>query len=65
MAIPFSDTFAAPAARILFSGPINRRSLFRGAGLSAVWPQMLAMIVIGAAYFGISLYNFRRVVFSS
>jgi ABC-2 type transport system permease protein len=38
--------------------------LFRGAGLSIVWPEILAMTAIGAVYFGFALYRFRRVIFS-
>ena len=38
--------------------------LYRGADLSIVWPELLAMTVIGAVYFGIALYRFRRVIFS-
>jgi ABC-2 type transport system permease protein len=39
--------------------------LYRGAGFSIVWQQILAMIVIGAVYFGFALHRFRRVIFSS
>jgi ABC-2 type transport system permease protein len=38
--------------------------LYRGAGFSIVWPQILAVSVIGSAYFGFALYRFRRVIFS-
>jgi ABC-2 type transport system permease protein len=38
--------------------------LYRGAGLSIVWPEMVAMTVIGAVYFAFALYRFRRVIFS-
>lgn len=34
--------------------------LFRGAGVSVVWPQLLAMALIGIAYFGLALLRFRR-----
>ena len=37
--------------------------LFRGADLSIVWPQILAMAVIGAVYFAFALRRFRRVIF--
>ena len=37
--------------------------LYRGAGLSIVWPEILAMTVIGSVYFGFALYRFRRVIF--
>ncbi|MEI2385140.1 ABC transporter permease [Breoghania sp. JC706] len=33
--------------------------LFRGAGLSVVWPQLLALIVIGAIFFAVALNRFR------
>jgi len=34
--------------------------LFRGAGLAVVWPQLLANLAIGAAFFTIALLRFRR-----
>lgn len=34
--------------------------LFRGAGLDVVWPQLLALIVIGAVLFTLALWQFRR-----
>ncbi|GAA0744473.1 ABC transporter permease [Ideonella azotifigens] len=36
--------------------------LYRGAGLSVVWPQMLAIAGIGAALFSVSLARFRRTI---
>lgn len=36
--------------------------LFRGAGLSIVWPQLLAIIVIGAAFFSAALIRFRKTI---
>jgi ABC-2 type transport system permease protein len=36
--------------------------LFRGAGLSAVWPQFLALAVIGAVLFNVALVRFRRTI---
>jgi ABC-2 type transport system permease protein len=38
--------------------------LFRGADFFIVWPELLAMTVIGTVYFGIALYRFRHVIFS-
>jgi ABC-2 type transport system permease protein len=38
--------------------------LYRGAGFSIVWPEILATSVIGAVYFGFALNRFRRVIFS-
>ena len=34
--------------------------LFRGAGLDVVWPQLLALLGIGAVLFALSLQRFRR-----
>ncbi len=39
---------------------ISQAILFRGAGLSVVWPQMLALLAIGAALFWLALARFRR-----
>jgi ABC-2 type transport system permease protein len=39
--------------------------LYRGAGLSIVWPWLAAMAVIGSVYFAFSLQRFRRVIFGS
>jgi ABC-2 type transport system permease protein len=36
--------------------------LYRGAGLDVVWPQFLALVVIGAVLFGFSLARFRRTI---
>jgi ABC-2 type transport system permease protein len=37
--------------------------LYRGAGLSIVWPQLIAIAAIGSVYFAFSLSRFRRVIF--
>lgn len=36
--------------------------LFRGAGLSVVWPQFVALALIGALLFGLALSRFRKVI---
>jgi ABC-2 type transport system permease protein len=36
--------------------------LYRGAGLGVVWPQFLALTLIGTAFFGIALARFRRTI---
>ncbi len=36
--------------------------LYRGAGLNAVWPNFLALAVIGTALFGIALVRFRKTI---
>jgi ABC-2 type transport system permease protein len=38
--------------------------LYRGADFSIVWPEVLAMAVIGGVYFGYALHRFRKVIFS-
>jgi ABC-2 type transport system permease protein len=35
--------------------------LYRGAGLAVVWPEFLAVAVIGGLFFGLALLRFRRV----
>jgi ABC-2 type transport system permease protein len=35
--------------------------LYRGAGLDVVWPQFLAVAVIGALFFGLAILRFRSV----
>jgi ABC-2 type transporter len=35
--------------------------LYRGAGLDVVWPQFLAVAVIGAVFFGLAIVRFRSV----
>ncbi|HMM10043.1 MAG TPA: ABC transporter permease [Paracoccus solventivorans] len=39
---------------------LSQAILFRGAGLAVVWPQLLALAVIGAALFWLALRQFRR-----
>lgn len=39
---------------------LSQSVLFRGAGLDVVWPQLVALLVIGAALFWFSLQQFRR-----
>ena len=36
--------------------------LYRGAGLSVVWPQFLALLAIGSVLFGLSLARFRKTI---
>jgi ABC-2 type transport system permease protein len=36
--------------------------LYRGAGLSAVWPQFFALAAIGSVLFGVALARFRRTI---
>ena len=50
---------AAPTTHfVMFAQAI----LYRGAGLSVVWPQFIALAVIGAAFFSYSLARFRKTI---
>jgi len=50
---------AAPTTHFTIAG---QAILFRGAGLTVVWPQLLALLGIGALFFGIALRRFRRTI---
>lgn len=39
--------------------------LYRGAGLDIVWPSMISIVAIGAAYFSIALMLFKKSIASS
>ncbi|ENN85260.1 putative ABC transporter permease component [Rhizobium freirei PRF 81] len=39
---------------------LSQAILYRGAGLSIVWLQMLALAIIGAAFFGLASMRFRQ-----
>jgi ABC-2 type transport system permease protein len=41
---------------------LSQGILFRGADLSAVWLQFLALAVIGMVLFGIALARFRKTI---
>jgi len=50
---------AAPTTHFV---AIGQAILFRGAGLSVVWPQFLALVAIGAVFFAVSLNRFRKTI---
>lgn len=50
---------AAPTTHFTMAG---QAILFRGAGLSVVWPQLAALGVIGAVFFAVALRRFRRTI---
>lgn len=50
---------AAPTTHFVAVGQVI---LFRGAGLGVVWPQFLALAIIGAVFFAIALNRFRRAI---
>jgi ABC-2 type transport system permease protein len=47
---------AAPTTHFVM---LAQSILYRGAGLNVVWPQFLALALLGAAFFGIALARFR------
>lgn len=47
---------AAPTTHFIM---LSQAVLFRGAGLDVVWPQLLALTVIGAVLFAVALARFR------
>jgi ABC-2 type transport system permease protein len=48
---------AAPTTHFV---DIAQAVLFRGAGIEVIWPHLLAIIAIGAAFFAIALARFRK-----
>jgi ABC-2 type transport system permease protein len=55
-------TFFLPTAPTTHFVMLAQGVLFRGAGLSVVWPQFIALAVIGAVFFGIALARFRKTI---
>ena len=41
---------------------LTQAILYRGAGLTVVWPQFLALLLIGASTFALSLGRFRTTI---
>jgi ABC-2 type transport system permease protein len=50
---------AAPTTHFVM---LAQSILYRGAGLSVVWPQFLALTVIGGTLFGFALSRFRSTI---
>jgi len=50
---------AAPTTYFVSAG---QAILYRGAGIDVVWPQLLAIIAIGAILFALSLARFRKTI---
>jgi len=48
---------AAPTTHFVI---LAQSILYRGAGLAVVWPELLALFVIGTAFFGATLWYFRK-----
>jgi len=47
----------APSTHFVILG---QAILYRGAGLSVVWPQFIALVLIGTSFFTVSLARFRK-----
>jgi ABC-2 type transport system permease protein len=50
---------AAPSTHFV---SLSQAILYRGAGLDVVWPQFLALVVIGGLFFAIALTRFRKTI---
>ncbi|MFT3755306.1 MAG: ABC transporter permease [Pseudoxanthomonas sp.] len=50
---------AAPTTHFV---EIGQAILYRGAGIGVVWPQFLALLVIGSVLFALSLSRFRKTI---
>jgi ABC-2 type transport system permease protein len=50
---------AAPTTHFVM---LAQAILYRGAGLAVVWPQFIALAVIGSALFGYALARFRSTI---
>src|SRR5262245_7558453 len=50
---------AAPTTHFV---KLSQGILFRGAGLDVVWPQFLALALIGTVLFGVALARFRKTI---
>ena len=53
--------YAAPNTHFVM---LAQSILYRGAGIEVVWPQFVAIAVIGAVLFGIALARFRKTIAS-
>ena len=43
---------------------LSQAILYRGAGLSIIWPQLLALLAIGTVFFVLALARFRKTISS-
>ena len=50
---------AAPTTHFIM---LAQGILYRGAGLGVVWPQFLALTLIGTVFFGTALARFRKTI---
>lgn len=61
-AMPDAVQFIMQAAPTTHFVKLSQGVLYRGAGLDVVWPQILAIAIIGSIFFGIALARFRRTI---
>ena len=50
---------AAPTTHFVAA---SQAVLYRAAGLSIIWPQLLALAAIGTVFFSVSLWRFRNTI---
>lgn len=50
---------AAPSTHFV---ALAQAILYRGAGISIIWPQLLALVVIGSVFFVLALVRFRKTI---
>ena len=66
---PF-ESMPEPVQNLMQAAPtthfvsLTQAILYRGAGFSSVWPQCLALIVIGSVFFMLALSRFRKTISS-
>ncbi|MCX5512627.1 hypothetical protein C3941_03975 [Kaistia algarum] len=53
---------AAPSPHFV---SLSQAILYRGAGLDIVWPQIVALVLIGAVYFALATLRFRKALLSA
>jgi len=44
---------------------LSQAILYRGAGIAVIWPQLAALVVIGAAFFSLALMRFRKALLNA
>ena len=62
------ESMPALAQNIMLAAPtthfvaLAQAILYRGAGISVVWPQFLALLAIGSVFFALALARFRKTI---
>ena len=60
--VPEAVQWVMPAAPTTHFVMLAQGILYRGADLSAVWPQFAALAGIGTVLFGVALVRFRKTI---